>query len=72
MALSEARGWFAQADPAFGENIRRYYEKVREQDLLTTHTLIPPQANRSVGRRPAGRRRARSARTSSPRTTTAS
>jgi 4-hydroxyphenylacetate 3-monooxygenase len=49
MALSEAQGYFAQADPAFGENIRRYYEKVREEDLLTTHTLIPPQANRSVG-----------------------
>jgi len=49
MALSEAGGWFAQADPQFGENIRAYYEKVREEDLLTTHTLIPPQANRAVG-----------------------
>ena len=43
------RRWFAQADPAFADNVRRYYEKVREEDLLTTHTLIPPQANRSVG-----------------------
>jgi 4-hydroxyphenylacetate 3-monooxygenase len=49
MALSEAGPWFAQADPAFGENARSYYELVREQDLLTTHTLIPPQANRSQG-----------------------
>lgn len=48
MALSESRDWFEQADPAFGENIRRYYEMVREQDLLLTHTLIPPQANRSA------------------------
>ncbi|MBX5443334.1 MAG: 4-hydroxyphenylacetate 3-monooxygenase, oxygenase component [Solirubrobacteraceae bacterium] len=47
MALSEAGEWFAQADPAFAENVRRYYEMVREQDLLMTHTLIPPQANRS-------------------------
>ena len=47
MALSEAGSWFAQADPAFAENVRRYYELVREQDLLTTHTLITPQANRS-------------------------
>ncbi len=47
MALSEAGPWFAQADPAFGENVKRYYELVREQDLLTTHTLITPQANRS-------------------------
>ena len=47
MALSEARAWFASADPAFANNIARYYERVREEDLLTTHTLIPPQANRS-------------------------
>jgi 4-hydroxyphenylacetate 3-monooxygenase len=48
MALASAAGWFAQADPAFGENIRRYYEKVREEDLLCTHTLVPPQVNRAV------------------------
>jgi 4-hydroxyphenylacetate 3-monooxygenase len=49
MALSEASEWFAQADSSFGDNIRAYYERVREEDLLTTHTLIPPQANRAVG-----------------------
>ena len=49
MALSQATEWFAQADPQFGANMRAYYEKVREEDLLTTHTLIPPQANRAVG-----------------------
>ena len=48
MALASAEGWFSQAGPGFGENIRRYYEKVREEDLLCTHTLIPPQANRAV------------------------
>jgi 4-hydroxyphenylacetate 3-monooxygenase len=48
MALASAETWFAQADPAYGENIRRYYERVREEDLLLTHTLIPPQANRSL------------------------
>jgi 4-hydroxyphenylacetate 3-monooxygenase len=48
MALASAAEWFAQANPAFGENIRRYYEKVREEDLLCTHTLIPPQVNRAV------------------------
>src|SRR5262249_18639495 len=47
MALSEAAPWFALADESFARNIRAYYEKVREEDLLTTHTLIPPQANRS-------------------------
>jgi 4-hydroxyphenylacetate 3-monooxygenase len=49
MALSQAGDWFGQADPRFADNIRVYYEKVREEDLLTTHTLIPPQANRAVG-----------------------
>jgi 4-hydroxyphenylacetate 3-monooxygenase len=34
MALASAQDWFAQVDPAFGENIRRYHEKVREDDLL--------------------------------------
>ncbi|HUN30649.1 MAG TPA: 4-hydroxyphenylacetate 3-monooxygenase, oxygenase component [Trebonia sp.] len=48
MALSQAQDWFAQADPAFAANIGAYYELVREQDLLLTHTLIPPQVNRSV------------------------
>src|SRR5260370_3434354 len=48
MALASARDWFAQADPAFGANIKAYYENVREEDLLCTHTLIPPQANRPL------------------------
>jgi 4-hydroxyphenylacetate 3-monooxygenase len=48
MALSEAGPWFAQAGESFGENVRRYYEMVREQDLLLTHTLIPPQSNRAA------------------------
>jgi 4-hydroxyphenylacetate 3-monooxygenase len=48
MALASAADWFAQADPGFGDHIRAYYERVREDDLLCTHTLIPPQANRAV------------------------
>ena len=47
-ALSTAKKFFAQADPVFGERIERYYEYARENDLLATHTLIPPQVNRSV------------------------
>ncbi|MFC6354727.1 4-hydroxyphenylacetate 3-monooxygenase, oxygenase component [Luethyella okanaganae] len=47
-ALSAAEKWFSRADPKYGENIRRYYEHARENDLLATHTLIPPQVNRSV------------------------
>src|SRR6266566_4438831 len=48
MALASAQDWFGQAGAQYGENIRRYYEKIREEDLLCTHTLIPPQANRAV------------------------
>ncbi|GAA1654497.1 4-hydroxyphenylacetate 3-monooxygenase, oxygenase component [Georgenia ruanii] len=47
-ALSQAQDWFADTDPAFGENARKYYEYARDNDVLTTHTLIPPQVNRSV------------------------
>ena len=47
MAMAGAADWFAQADPQYGSNIRNYYEHVREHDLLLTHTLITPQANRS-------------------------
>jgi len=48
MALASAADWFGQADRAFSNNIVAYYEKVRDEDLLLTHTLIPPQANRAV------------------------
>ena len=47
-ALASAKKWFEQADPVYGERIEAYYEMVRENDLLATHTLIPPQVNRSV------------------------
>ncbi len=49
MAMAAAADWFGQDDAAFGDNIRSYYEHVRENDLLLTHTLVLPQANRSVG-----------------------
>lgn len=47
-ALGAAGKWFSQADPTFAENIGNYYEWARENDMLATHTLIPPQVNRSV------------------------
>ena len=47
-ALASADAWFAQADPVFGERIRAYVTRMREEDLVATHTLIPPQVNRSV------------------------
>jgi 4-hydroxyphenylacetate 3-monooxygenase len=47
-ALASAMRFFAKADPVYGERIRAYYEHARENDLLATHTLVPPQVNRSV------------------------
>jgi len=49
MAMAAAADWFGQDERDYGENVRRYYEHVRENDLLLTHTLIFPQVNRSVG-----------------------
>lgn len=40
--------FLGEPDPRFGENARRYYEYLRENDLCLTHTLITPQANRAV------------------------
>jgi 4-hydroxyphenylacetate 3-monooxygenase len=40
--------YLSEADPRFGDNAVRYYEYLRENDLCLTHTLITPQANRSV------------------------
>lgn len=44
MAIASAASFFGD----YAENVRRYYEYVREHDLCLTHTLILPQANRSV------------------------
>jgi 4-hydroxyphenylacetate 3-monooxygenase len=41
--------FLGEGDPRFAENARSYYEYLRENDLCMTHTLITPQANRSVG-----------------------
>ena len=49
VGYASASAYCADNDPRFGEHIRRYYEHVREHDLCLTHTLIHPQANRSVG-----------------------
>ncbi|MGI0085937.1 MAG: 4-hydroxyphenylacetate 3-hydroxylase N-terminal domain-containing protein, partial [Nitrososphaerales archaeon] len=49
MAIASAADFFGKQNPAFALNVRKYYEYVRENDLLMTHTLIHPQANRSVG-----------------------
>jgi 4-hydroxyphenylacetate 3-monooxygenase oxygenase component len=39
----------SQRDPRCGENLVRYYEHCRENDLCLTHTLVDPQIDRSKG-----------------------
>ena len=52
MAFAAAADYCGENDPRFAQNLRRYYERVRELDLCLTHTLVNPQANRAAG--PAG------------------
>ena len=47
MAMAAAGGYFGQNRPEFGENIRRYYEHIRENDLVLTHTLVNLQRSRA-------------------------
>jgi 4-hydroxyphenylacetate 3-monooxygenase len=49
MAMAAAKDFFGKDGRDYAANIQGYYEYVRENDLLLTHTLINPQANRSVG-----------------------
>ena len=49
MGCAAAHDFFARNDPAFGENIVRYYEMCRERDLCLTHSVNPPQTNRAKG-----------------------
>lgn len=46
-AWAAAAGYFAKGRPEFGENMRRYYEHIRENDLVLTHSLINLQRSRS-------------------------
>ena len=47
MAMAGAGDYFGQNRPEFKHNIQRYYEYVRENDLVLTHTLINLQRNRA-------------------------
>lgn len=47
MALAAASDYMAQDRPEFGDNIRSYYEHVRENDLALTHTLVNLRRSRS-------------------------
>ena len=49
-AWAGAADYFAQGmgRPEFAENMRRYYEYIRENDLTLTHSLINLQRSRTV------------------------
>ena len=47
MAMAAAGDYFAEDRPEFKENIQNYYEKVREEDLVLTHTLVNLQRSRA-------------------------
>ena len=47
MAMAAAGDYFGEDRPEFKQNIRNYYEKVREEDLVLTHTLVNLQRNRA-------------------------
>lgn len=47
MAIGAAHEFFAEDDPLFAENAKRYSEYARENDISLTHTLIHPQVNRA-------------------------
>jgi 4-hydroxyphenylacetate 3-monooxygenase len=49
MAMAAAKEFFGKEGRDFASNIQRYYEYIRENDLVLTHTLINPQVNRGVG-----------------------
>ena len=49
MAMASAGDYYARNRPMFKDNIRGYYEYVRENDLVLTHTLINLQRNRNPG-----------------------
>ncbi len=47
-AWAGASEYFARNRPEFAENLRRYYEHIRENDLTLTHALINLQRSRSA------------------------
>ena len=46
MAMAGAGDYFGQNRPEFKKNIQNYYEHIRENDLVLTHTLVNLQRSR--------------------------
>jgi anthranilate 3-monooxygenase (FAD)/4-hydroxyphenylacetate 3-monooxygenase len=49
LAFAEEPGVFARLGSRYADNVVRYYEYVRDNDLFLTHALITPQTDRSKG-----------------------
>lgn len=47
LAFVEGKDVFARQGERFADNVQRYYEYVRDNDLFLTHALVPPQTDRS-------------------------
>ena len=45
MSFAAAADFLAQGKPEFAENMRNYYEYIRSNDKVLTHTLINPTYN---------------------------
>ena len=57
--LAAARTDFDRDDHPFGQYLWDYYEHIRENDSVLTHTLVPPQVDRSRPGRGADQGRGR-------------
>src|SRR5918992_4045917 len=47
MSMAAAADYCGQNRPEFKKNVQRYYEYIRENDVVLTHTLVNLQRNRS-------------------------
>jgi anthranilate 3-monooxygenase (FAD) / 4-hydroxyphenylacetate 3-monooxygenase len=47
LAFAEAKEVFARGGPQYADNLVKYYEYIRENDLFLSHALITPQTDRS-------------------------
>jgi len=47
-SFAGAAEFFAECRNDFGANVRRYYQTIRDQDLVLTHTLVNPHVNRRI------------------------
>jgi 4-hydroxyphenylacetate 3-monooxygenase oxygenase component len=50
MVFAAGKDFFGQVDKRYAENIQRYYEHCRDNDLLLTHAIVDPQIDRSKAR----------------------